>query len=129
MELKELINKVKEFHKVFKLEESQNYKISGAKCSLLRYKLMEEENNEYNNACVQEDEVEIADALGDQLYVLLGTIISHGLEDKIEEIFTEIHRSNMTKLDKDGNPVYKPNGKVGKSELFEEPNIEAILNK
>lgn len=124
--MKKQIEQVKEFHKAFNLTESQNYKLNQRVC-LLRYSLAIEELQEYLIGCGEKDEVEIADALGDQLYILLGTIISHGLEDKIEAIFDEIHRSNMTKLDANGKPIYREDGKVKKSDLFEEPNLEKIL--
>ncbi len=127
MEFKELISKVEEFHKVFNLDVSQNYKANPDCCSL-RHALMAEENDEYIQACLDNDNVGIADALGDKLYILLGTIISHGLQDKIQDIFLEIHRSNMTKLDENGKPLYGANGKVKKSHLYEEPKLEEILN-
>jgi predicted HAD superfamily Cof-like phosphohydrolase len=73
--------------------------------------------------------VEIADAIGDQLYILCGTILRHGLQDKIVEVFEEIQRSNMSKLDADGKPIYREDGKVLKSDRYFKPNIAAILNK
>lgn len=124
--MKEYIDKVKEFHKAFKLEQSQNYS-AHPDCFVLRYDLLKEENEEYFHACTKEDNTEIADALGDMLYVLCGTIISHGLEDKIGAIFEEIHKSNMSKLDKDGNPLYNPNGKVAKSDQYFKPDIKKVL--
>lgn len=120
------ITQVKEFHKVFKLESSQNYK-KNPEAWKLRLQLAHEELDEYEQSCRLYDNVEIADALGDQLYVLIGTIISHELEDKIEAIFDEIHKSNMSKLDKDGNPIYREDGKVKKSNLFKEPDLKKIL--
>ena len=79
---------------------------------------MKEENEEYLEACEKQDPIEIADALGDQLYILCGTLLAHGMHKKIEEVFTEIHRSNMSKLDDDGNPIYREDGKVMKSEKY-----------
>jgi predicted HAD superfamily Cof-like phosphohydrolase len=75
------------------------------------------------------DIVEIADALGDQLYILCGTILKHGLQYKIEEVFQEIQRSNMSKLDVNGQPIYREDGKVMKSELYFRPDIKSILEK
>lgn len=95
---------------------------------LLRYKLMREENEEYLDAAKEGDLIEIADALGDQLYILCGTILRHGLQDKIAEVFEEIQRSNMSKLDRDGNPIYREDGKVLKSDLYFKPDIGTILN-
>ena len=71
--------------------------------------------------------VEIADALGDMLYILCGTILKHGLQDKIADVFVEIQRSNMSKLDKNGKPIYREDGKVMKSELYFKPDIKSIL--
>jgi len=71
--------------------------------------------------------VEIADALGDQLYILCGTLLRHGLQHKIEEVFMEIQRSNMSKLDRNGKPIYREDGKVLKSELYFKPDIEKVL--
>jgi predicted HAD superfamily Cof-like phosphohydrolase len=94
---------------------------------LLRYKLMREENEEYLEAAKNGDIIEIADALGDQLYILCGTILKHGLQHKIEEIFEEIQRSNMSKLDENGNPIYREDGKVLKGKNYFKPDIKSIL--
>jgi predicted HAD superfamily Cof-like phosphohydrolase len=88
---------------------------------------MKEENEEYLEAAKKNDIIEIADALGDQLYILCGTILRHGLQHKIVEVFEEIQRSNMSKLDVNGKPIYREDGKVLKSELYFKPNIRRIL--
>ena len=89
---------------------------------------MDEENKEYFEAAKNNDLVEVADALGDMLYILCGTIIEHGMQHKIEEIFDEIQRSNMSKLDENGNPIYREDGKVMKGPNYFKPNINKILN-
>ena len=89
---------------------------------------MKEENEEYLEACKSGDMVEVADALGDQLYILCGTILSHGMQHIIEDVFCEIQRSNMSKLDADGRPIYREDGKVMKSELYFKPDIKGILD-
>ena len=71
--------------------------------------------------------VEVADALGDMLYILCGTIIEHGMQDKIETVFEEIQRSNMSKLGDDGQPIYREDGKVLKGPNYFKPNIKDIL--
>lgn len=126
MGMKGLIDKVKEFHKSFKVENVQDYK-KNRDIFKLRYELMKEENDEYMQACVIGDDVEIADALGDKLYILIGTIIAHGLEDKIEDIFNEIHASNMSKLGDNGAPIYREDGKILKGPNFFRPNLTKIL--
>ena len=90
---------------------------------------MEEENDEYLDACRDNDLTQIADALGDKMYILFGTIIAHGLQHKIEEIFDEIHRSNMSKLDDNGKPIYREDGKIMKSNNYFLPDISEILDK
>ncbi len=128
MTIQETINAVRTFHDAFGISnaEEPTGKLS-EKDYLLRYKLMREENEEYLEACQEGDLVEIADALGDQLYILCGTILKHGLQHKIEEVFQEIQRSNMSKLDKDGKPIYREDGKVMKSDLYFKPDIAEIL--
>lgn len=128
--MKNQINKVEEFHKAFNVinGDSPKIKLDDIMGHFLRHRLMEEENNEYLEACLNNDMVEIADALGDQLYILLGTILKHGMQHKIEEVFDEIHRSNMSKLDAEGNPILREDGKVLKGENYFKPNIEKILN-
>ena len=90
---------------------------------------MREENEEYLEAAQNGDIVEVADALGDMLYILCGTMLKHGMKEKIAEVFQEIQRSNMSKLDKNGKPIYREDGKVLKSELYFKPDIAAILAK
>lgn len=127
--MRKQIKHVKKFHESFGIDNqlSPNANIS-EKTYKLRYKLMQEENNEYLDACKNGDLNEIADALGDMMYILCGTILSHGLQDKIELIFEEIQKSNMSKLDKNGNPIYRKDGKILKSENYFKPNISKILN-
>jgi predicted HAD superfamily Cof-like phosphohydrolase len=90
---------------------------------------MAEENDEYLEAAKNNDLTLVADALGDKLYILCGTIISHGLQHKIVEVFEEIHRSNMSKLDADGKPIRREDGKVMKSSLYFPPDIASILSR
>jgi predicted HAD superfamily Cof-like phosphohydrolase len=96
---------------------------------MLRYNLIKEENEEYLQACQDGDLVEIADALGDQLYILFGTILKHGLQHKIEEVYDEIHRSNMSKLDENGLPIFREDGKILKSTRYFRPEIKSILER
>jgi predicted HAD superfamily Cof-like phosphohydrolase len=89
---------------------------------------VKEENEEYLAAANAGDLVEIADALGDMLYILAGTIIEHGMQDKIAEVFDEIQRSNMSKLGDDGNPIFRNDGKVLNRPNYSKPDIQRILN-
>ena len=120
---------VKEFHKAFKLDYLDKPKADlGIDKNKLRFNLMKEENEEYFEAANNNDMVEVADALGDMLYILCGTIIEHGMEHKIDEIFREIQNSNMSKLGADGSPIYREDGKVLKGPNYFKPDIEGILN-
>lgn len=130
MELKDTIGAVEKFHKAFGIPNNYEPTVDlSEKDVKLRFDLMREENEEYLEAAQNGDLVEVADALGDMLYILCGTILKHGMQDKIVEVFTEIQRSNMSKLDKDGNAIYREDGKVLKSELYFKPNIASILEK
>ena len=128
--MKNKIKAVREFHQAFGLgiEEKPIAKLAAQKLQL-RFDLMQEENEEYLEAAKNNDLVEVADALGDMLYILCGTIIEHGMQDKIEEVFNEIQRSNMSKLGADGKPIYREDGKVMKGPNYFKPNIGEILNK
>jgi predicted HAD superfamily Cof-like phosphohydrolase len=127
--MKKKLDSVAEFHEVFKIGNADKITLLEEKDYTLRFNLIKEENEEYLEACKNKDIVEIADALGDQLYILCGTILKHGLQHKIEEVFDEIHRSNMSKLDENGQPIYREDGKVMKSNRYFRPDIKKILDK
>lgn len=130
MKFQDIIAAVETFHNAFGIENSESPTVKLSEEQLhLRHRLMQEENEEYLEAAKNGDIVEVADALGDQLYILCGTILKHGLQHKIEEVFQEIQRSNMSKLDANGKPIYRKDGKVMKSEMYFKPNIKAILEK
>ena len=88
---------------------------------------MEEENLEYLKAAQEDDLVEVADALGDMLYILCGTILEHGMQHKIEDVFEEIQKSNMSKLGADGKPIHRADGKVLKGPHYFQPDIKGVL--
>ncbi len=127
--LYEKIKSVEEFHNVFQIGNASEMTLISEKDYTLRYNLIKEENEEYLEACKNGDLQEIADALGDQLYILFGTILKHGLQHKIEEVYDEIHRSNMSKLDENGQPIFREDGKILKSNLYFKPNIKSVLDK
>ncbi|NMH27323.1 pyrophosphohydrolase domain-containing protein [Flavobacterium silvaticum] len=126
--MKNQIDAVKAFHTSFGLgyKEAPTSELTPEKV-MLRFNLMKEENEEYLEAAQNGDLIEIADALGDMLYILCGTIIEHGLQYKIEEVFAEIQRSNMSKLGADGKPIYREDGKVMKGPDYFKPDFTKIL--
>ncbi len=128
--MKKVIDQVEIFHDSFGISNNYSPTTNLSKDEImLRYNLMKEENEEYLEAANNNDLVEVADALGDQLYILCGTILKHGLQHKIEEVFEEIQRSNMSKLDAQGKPIFREDGKILKSELYFKPNIKSVLDK
>jgi predicted HAD superfamily Cof-like phosphohydrolase len=128
--MKNKIDAVALFHNSFGLGVSENPKADlGTAKNTLRFNLMDEENKEYFEAAEQNNLVEVADALGDMLYILCGTILEHGMQHIIEEVFEEIQRSNMSKLGADGQPIYREDGKVLKGPDYFKPNIRKILDK
>tara|TARA_R110000868_G_scaffold108304_1_gene295811 strand:+ start:491 stop:877 length:387 start_codon:yes stop_codon:yes gene_type:complete len=126
--MKNKLSAVALFHETFGMGVSSAMRADlGVDKNLLRFNLMDEENKEYLEAAQENDLVEVADALGDMLYILCGTILEHGMQYKIEEVFNEIQRSNMSKLGADGNPMYREDGKVLKGPNYFKPNIKGIL--
>ena len=128
--MKNKIKAVQEFHEAFGLGVQQKPIANLDESKLqLRFDLMAEENEEYLEAAKNNDIVEVADAMGDMLYILFGTILEHGMLHKIEAVFNEIQRSNMSKLGADGKPIYREDGKVMKGPNYFKPNISDIIYK
>ena len=121
---------VEAFHKAFKIDCADSPTVDiPQKIKTLRFRLMAEENEEYLDAAKKNDLIEVADALGDMLYILCGTILSHGMQHIIEDVFDEIQQSNMSKLGEDGQPIYREDGKVMKGPNYFKPNIEKVINR
>ena len=123
------LDAVAKFHNAFGVDMANQPTANLSKeINQLRYKLMAEENNEYLAAANNKDLVEVADALGDMLYILCGTILSHGMQDIIIDVFDEIQQSNMSKLGADGKPIYREDGKVMKGPNYRKPNLGQFLD-
>ncbi|MFZ8865772.1 MAG: hypothetical protein ACO2YT_02165 [Schleiferiaceae bacterium] len=126
--MQEQIAAVTKFHEVYRIPFAvQPTTDVDPQLIALRHRLMAEENEEYLEAALAGNLVEVADALGDMLYILCGTMITHGMQDKIEDVFREIQRSNLSKLGADGQPIYREDGKVMKGPNYFKPDIAAIL--
>lgn len=93
----------------------------------LRQSLIEEEVKEMREAWEGGDIVGVADAITDQLYVIMGTIHEFGLTSKINLCFDEVHNSNMSKLGEDGKPIKREDGKVLKGPNYFKPNLKSII--
>lgn len=125
--MKKQIESVERFHEAFGQKNGKWPQHITVEEYELRHKLMAEENDEYLDACDNNDIVGIADALGDQMYILCGTILKHGLQHIIEDIFDEIQSSNMSKLGEDGKPILREDGKILKGPSYFKPDLSKFL--
>ena len=127
--MKDQLDDLVEFHRVFgaHIEDAPTVDLPDEVIAL-RVSLIQEELNEYREAAESCDLVAVADALSDLMYVVLGTYVSHGLQDVAEALFAEVHRSNMSKLDENGQVIYRADGKVLKSNRWSPPDLRAILD-
>lgn len=117
--------KAGEFMNVFGQQTLTKPTLPGYGLGALRIDLIEEELDELKEAIVDQDIVEIADALTDILYVVYGAGHAFGID--LDKCYAEVHRSNMTKLDEDGKPLFREDGKVMKSSSYEPPNLSKII--
>ena len=127
--MKNLFSKVGDFNKAFNVPEQkeQNPNIPDLD-RLLYYKLTREENEEYLDAVIARDMVEVADALTDELYILIGKFRKHGIDSETaQKLFDEVHRSNMSKLDLEGKPILREDGKIKKGPRYFKPDIKGAL--
>jgi len=125
--MREQINQVEQFHRANRQEVSEDPNVDQTwKQKFLRVSLIEEESREYADALANRDLIGVADALMDLLYVTFGAIVVHGLQDKAEELFAEVHRSNMTKFSSDAET--RDDGKIVKSDDYEPADLKSILS-
>ena len=117
--------KVGLFMKTFGQEVKTNPSFSSEKINLLRVNLIEEELNELKEAIKNKDLKETIDALTDILYVTYGA--GHAFGVNLDECFSEVQKSNMSKLGNDGKPIFNENGKVMKGPNYFKPNLEQFL--
>jgi len=130
MRFTDILSHVAAFHDAFGTPNAArpHAQLSPAEVDL-RYCLMAEENDEYLDAAKSGNVVEVADALGDQLYILAGTMLRHGMQDVIVKVFEEIQASNMSKLGQDGQPILREDGKILKGPNYFRPDIASILKR
>jgi len=117
--------RVKEFHRVFGIVDPTTPTIPNFDKIVLREKLIDEEFTEVKNAIDNETIYEVAKEIADLLYVTYGAAADWGID--IDAVFEEVHRSNMTKLDINGQPVKRADGKVIKSNLYEPADMVKVL--
>ena len=124
--MKNKLNKVREFQKIGLQKVNDKPTVNEFKDCSLRFELAREENMEYISACYDGNKVEILDALVDQMYVLLGTINFHGMQDIFEEAFNRVHENNLTKFP-NGKVLRNPDGKILKPEGFKSVNLSDLV--
>lgn len=122
----EFLEKVKEFQVASGQVVNNKLCFVNRKEEFLRFDLMEEENKEYLDACIENNELDLVDALVDKMYILLGTINTHGLASRFEQAFNLVHDNNMSKF-VDGKVVRSPEGKILKPEGFVPVDLTPIL--
>ena len=116
---------VKNFMETYGQEVKIKPSFPSEKIVQLRYDLIKEELDELSLAINDKDIVEVADALTDLLYVVYGAGHAFGID--LDKCFAEVQRSNMSKLGKDGNPIFNENGKVMKGPNYSKPNLKQFF--
>ena len=120
---------VLEFQNAFGVESPTRPKLLNKKRAELRHNLLQEEVDEIMTAIKGKDIVSLTDGVIDSMYILIGTAHEYGFADRMEQLFDEVHRSNMSKMGPDGKPILRKDGKVLKPETYSPPKLEAILNR
>jgi len=120
-------NKVIQFMASFGQEVKDSPELADHKTAMLRLKLILEEYEELEDAVTEGHLVGIADALTDILYVTYGAGAAYGID--LDKCFEEVHNSNMSKLDEDGKPIYREDGKVMKGPNYWEPDLLKVLDE
>ena len=118
-------NKVGTFMKTFGQEVKTKPSFSSEKINKLRLDLIREELDELTEAMKNKDLLEVADALTDILYVTYGA--GHAFGINLDKCFDEVQNSNMSKLDKNGKPIYNESGKVMKGPNYFKPNLSKLI--
>ena len=118
-------DKVEEFMTTFGQEVKSKIDLGDRNLRQLRYDLIKEELGELREAFERKDEIEVADALTDLLYVVYGA--GHAFGIPLDKCFEEVHASNLSKLGEDGQPIYREDGKVLKGPKYFAPMLEPVL--
>ena len=119
--------KVGLFMSTFGQEVKKKSELSSEKINSLRLSLIQEELDELTKAMKENDILEVADALTDILYVTYGAGHAFGID--LDKCFDEVQRSNMSKLSKDGKPIYNEHGKVMKGPDYFKPDLSKFIKK
>jgi predicted HAD superfamily Cof-like phosphohydrolase len=123
------IKQVQAFYEAFNVPTPETMRYLHKERALLRHKLLQEEVGELLEASMssQGTLVDVADAITDCFYILIGTAIEYGIAEKLPALFDEVHSSNMSKLGENGKPMYREDGKVMKGPDYRKPNLKNIV--
>ena len=129
--MKKQLKQLEEFHRAFGLYINEQPTLRIPQDLRVMKEEVDEYAEEYAITGDTEDErlQAVAKELADIAYTLLGTVVSHGLQDEFERIFDAVHESNMSKLDENGKPIYREDGKILKSSRYHEPDLSFLKNK
>ena len=117
------------FHRLFRLPSRRRPGLQGVSDDLLelRVSLIDEEAREFADAVRKRDLCSMADALADIVYVAYGAAVTLGID--LDDVLAEVHSSNLSKLGRDGRPIYRSDGKVLKPDTYRPPDIERVLDE
>ena len=116
-----------EFNKAFSVPVNRKPTLISNEEFKLKINLIKEELNEYENACSEEDITEVCDAIVDLAYVMYGMVVQHGLSDVFDDMFEEVHKSNMSKLE-NGRELTRSDGKIMKGSEYFTPDLNQFIN-
>jgi predicted HAD superfamily Cof-like phosphohydrolase len=128
--MQEQLRQVEDFHRAFRSLIGEGPSFPPTPDRDIRIMLLREEVKELiDELMFGRDLANLAKEMADVAYVLFGTVITYGLQDKFVEVFTAVHQSNMSKLDANGEPIFREDGKVLKSDLYRPADVRSILLK
>jgi len=117
-----------EFNKAFSVPVNRKPTLISNEEFKLKINLIKEELNEYENACSEEDITEVCDAIVDLTYVMYGMVVQHGLSDVFDDMFEEVHKSNMSKLE-NGRVLTRSDGKIMKGSEYFTPDLNQFIKR
>lgn len=121
------IAQVKDWHQIFQVPINTGLEEMTQDRKYLRDNILREEVDELIQAMLRNDKVEAADGIVDCMYILIGTAHEIGIADKLVACFDEVHRSNLSKLDNEGRPILRSDGKILKSSNYFRPDLKRII--
>lgn len=121
------IEQVKRFHQAFGHPVRQKPTHLSEERIEMRIDILREEISELEEAMLEQNIVNVADAIIDSIYILIGHALEFGIAHRLEECFDEVQRSNMSKLGEDGLPIYREDGKIMKGPKYSPPALAEII--